>query len=63
MSAKRTASIPFLILRLMVPKIRQLQLDVVYPNYFFLSKNVSLARYLENRNQSVAMGTFLGNPP
>ena len=36
----------------LVPEIRQLQSDLVYPNYFVLSKNIGLARYPENRNQT-----------
>ena len=60
MYGKRTARFQFLILRLMVPKIRQLQSDLVYLNYFVLSNNVGLARYPENRNQTCSHGGIRG---
>jgi len=63
MYEKRTASLQILILRLMVPKIRKLQSDLVYPNCFVSSDNVGLARYPGNRNQTCSHGGHSGAIP
>jgi len=65
MYEKRIASIQFLILRLMVPKItvttvRRRLSELLY---FVSSNNVGLARYPENRNQACSHGGIRGQCP
>jgi len=57
MYEKRIASIQFLILRLLVPKIT---VTTVRPR---LSNNVGLARYPENQNQACSHGGIRGQSP
>ena len=47
----------------MVLKIRQLQSDLVYLNYFVSSNNVGLARYPKNQNQTCSHGEHSGAIP